>query len=146
MSFFDLPNADLDRADRGLAVYTWGEESYDGLGDALQERGDELNDETFGSVDQVGMRPPTFSPVQPPPTSHPMPLQGKTLISPAPPFPTTTAGPQKTPVSLPCRSWLHLRETTDSWLNPHPNAVRPHCVLLPHLSSSLQPLVLPHNL
>ena len=32
-----------------VAVYTWGEESYDGLGDALQEGGDELNDETFGS-------------------------------------------------------------------------------------------------
>ena len=31
-----------------VAVYTWGEESYDGLGDALQEGGDELNDETFG--------------------------------------------------------------------------------------------------
>lgn len=31
-----------------VAVYTWGEEGYDGLGDALQERGDELNDETFG--------------------------------------------------------------------------------------------------
>lgn len=38
-----------------LAVYTWGEESYDGLGDALHERGDELNDETFGGTDKVGM-------------------------------------------------------------------------------------------
>jgi hypothetical protein len=37
-----------------LAVYTWGEDSYDGLGDALQEGGDELNDETFGGVDEVG--------------------------------------------------------------------------------------------
>lgn len=37
-----------------LAVYTWGEESYDGLGDALHERGDELNDETFGGTDTVG--------------------------------------------------------------------------------------------
>jgi hypothetical protein len=37
-----------------LAVYTWGEESYDGLGDALQEGGDELNDETFGEAGQVG--------------------------------------------------------------------------------------------
>ncbi|KAJ3527260.1 hypothetical protein NM688_g8153 [Phlebia brevispora] len=37
-----------------VAVYTWGEESYDGLGDALQERGDELNDETFGGTGEVG--------------------------------------------------------------------------------------------
>lgn len=37
-----------------LAVYTWGEESYDGLGDALQEGGDELNDETFGGATTVG--------------------------------------------------------------------------------------------
>lgn len=37
-----------------LAVYTWGEEGYDGLGDALQERGDELNDETFGGTGVVG--------------------------------------------------------------------------------------------
>ena len=37
-----------------VAVYTWGEESYDGLGDALQERGDELNDETFGGTGTVG--------------------------------------------------------------------------------------------
>ncbi|KAF7770553.1 hypothetical protein Agabi119p4_6527 [Agaricus bisporus var. burnettii] len=54
MSFFDLPNSDLDKAAEDVAVYTWGDESYDGLGDALQERGDELNDETFGSVEQVG--------------------------------------------------------------------------------------------
>jgi Topoisomerase II-associated protein PAT1 len=37
-----------------LAVYTWGEDSYDGLGNALQEGGDELNDETFGGTDDVG--------------------------------------------------------------------------------------------
>jgi DNA topoisomerase 2-associated protein PAT1 len=37
-----------------LAVYTWGEESYDGLGDALQEGGDDLNDETFGATGEVG--------------------------------------------------------------------------------------------
>jgi DNA topoisomerase 2-associated protein PAT1 len=40
-----------------LAVYTWGEESYDGLGDALQEGGDELNDETFGVSGAVGQSP-----------------------------------------------------------------------------------------
>jgi len=37
-----------------LAVYTWGEDSYDGLGDALLEGGDELNDETFGGTGEVG--------------------------------------------------------------------------------------------
>jgi DNA topoisomerase 2-associated protein PAT1 len=37
-----------------VAVYTWGEESYDGLGDALQEGCDELNDETFGGTESVG--------------------------------------------------------------------------------------------
>ncbi|KAI0954891.1 hypothetical protein AcW1_006649 [Taiwanofungus camphoratus] len=37
-----------------IAVYTWGEEGYDGLGDELQERGDELNDETFGLIGEVG--------------------------------------------------------------------------------------------
>ena len=38
-----------------VAVYTWGEESYDGLGDALQEGGDELNDETFGGGGDIGV-------------------------------------------------------------------------------------------
>jgi hypothetical protein len=37
-----------------VAVYTWGESDYDGLGDALQEGGDELNDETFGGSGPVG--------------------------------------------------------------------------------------------
>jgi DNA topoisomerase 2-associated protein PAT1 len=67
MSFFgfDQPNSledekrkFLERGEHGLhddvAVYTWGEESYDGLGDALQEGGDELNDETFGGAGEVG--------------------------------------------------------------------------------------------
>lgn len=69
MSFFgfDQPNSLEDEKRRFLeggaqaalqqddvAVYTWGEESYDGLGDALQEGGDELNDETFGGTGQVG--------------------------------------------------------------------------------------------
>ena len=37
-----------------VAVYTWGEESYDGLGDVLQEGGDDLNDETFGGSGPIG--------------------------------------------------------------------------------------------
>ncbi|GBE86561.1 topoisomerase II-associated protein PAT1 [Sparassis latifolia] len=66
MSFFGFEQPDLESERRkflqgglsaqneDLAVYTWGEDSYDGLGDALQERGDELNDETFGSTGAVG--------------------------------------------------------------------------------------------
>lgn len=67
MSFFGLEQNDLEKEkqnflDGGLqesedvAVYTWGEDSYDGLGDALQEGGDELNDETFGGTGAVGER------------------------------------------------------------------------------------------
>lgn len=65
MSFFGFEQSlDLERDKRGfldtekekedIAVYTWGEDSYDGLGDELQERGDELNDETFGGMGAVG--------------------------------------------------------------------------------------------
>jgi DNA topoisomerase 2-associated protein PAT1 len=53
MAFFGLPERDLD-PDEDVAVYTWGEESYDGLGDALQEGGDDLNDETFGTAGPIG--------------------------------------------------------------------------------------------
>ncbi|KAG8835100.1 hypothetical protein FRC17_005221 [Serendipita sp. 399] len=35
-------------AEEDIAVYTWGDVSYDALGDALEETGDDLNDETFG--------------------------------------------------------------------------------------------------
>ena len=66
MSFFGLEASavDIERERevflRGglkedVAVYTWGEENYDGLGDELQEGGDELNDETFGSLGNIGM-------------------------------------------------------------------------------------------
>ena len=37
-----------------VAVFTWGEDGYDGLGEALQEGGDELNDETFGGSGAIG--------------------------------------------------------------------------------------------
>lgn len=40
-----------------LAVFNWGESDYDGLGNALQEGGDELNDETFGDSGPVGELP-----------------------------------------------------------------------------------------
>lgn len=65
MSFFGFEQNDLEQQDRrkfqdgslgsdDVAVYTWGEEGYDGLGDLLQEGGDELNDETFGGISTVG--------------------------------------------------------------------------------------------
>ncbi|KAJ7043466.1 topoisomerase II-associated protein PAT1 [Mycena alexandri] len=65
MSFFGLQENNLEeerqrirsgasRETEDVAVYTWGEESYDGLGDALQEGGDDFNDETFGSSGSVG--------------------------------------------------------------------------------------------
>lgn len=42
------------KADEDIAVYNWGEQDYDGLGDVLQEGGDDLNDETFGGSGPVG--------------------------------------------------------------------------------------------
>ncbi|KIJ65142.1 hypothetical protein HYDPIDRAFT_175171 [Hydnomerulius pinastri MD-312] len=65
MSFFGFESSNLEQDKKkflegglqeseDLAVYTWGEESYDGLGDALLEGGDELNDETFGATGAVG--------------------------------------------------------------------------------------------
>ncbi|KAG2355143.1 topoisomerase II-associated protein PAT1 [Suillus spraguei] len=65
MSFFGFERSNLEQEKKkflegglqeseDLAVYTWGEESYDGLGDALLEGGDELNDETFGETGVVG--------------------------------------------------------------------------------------------
>jgi hypothetical protein len=60
MAFFGLPerdllaDSDLLEPDEDVAVYTWGEESYDGLGDALHEGGDDRNDETFGSSGPIG--------------------------------------------------------------------------------------------
>ncbi|KAJ7066759.1 topoisomerase II-associated protein PAT1 [Mycena amicta] len=65
MSFFGLPDRNLEdererirngglHENEDVAVYTWGEESYDGLGDALQEGGDDFNDETFGGTGAVG--------------------------------------------------------------------------------------------
>lgn len=66
MSFFGFEQNDLEQERRrfkddrldstsDIPVYTWGvEEGYDGLGDGLQERGDDLNDETFGNLGEVG--------------------------------------------------------------------------------------------
>ncbi|KAL0579270.1 DNA topoisomerase 2-associated protein pat1 [Marasmius crinis-equi] len=61
MSFFGFEQTDLEKEKQqflhgklnasdinDLSVHVWGEESYDGLGDALEEGGDDLNDQTFG--------------------------------------------------------------------------------------------------
>lgn len=57
-----MPPGKLEQED--VAVYTWGEESYEGLGNAidqLDEQGDELNDETFGGAEPVGESGGTWS-------------------------------------------------------------------------------------
>ncbi|KAI6122319.1 topoisomerase II-associated protein PAT1 [Pisolithus croceorrhizus] len=65
MSFFGFATSSLEEEKKkflegglqeseDLAVYTWGDDSYDGLGDVLVEGADELNDETFGGVGEVG--------------------------------------------------------------------------------------------
>jgi len=72
MSFFGIDNNDLENGkrkylegklddDSDIPVYTWGTERYDGLGEVLQEGGDDLNDETFGGTDSVGMSDPLCS-------------------------------------------------------------------------------------
>ncbi|KLO11600.1 hypothetical protein SCHPADRAFT_998761 [Schizopora paradoxa] len=65
MSFFGFENKDLEEEkrrflagdlpqDEDIAVYNWGSEDYEGLGNALQEGGDDFNDETFGGTGPVG--------------------------------------------------------------------------------------------
>jgi DNA topoisomerase 2-associated protein PAT1 len=66
MSFFGFETDDPDNGRRqflddgplddrsDIPVYTWGADNYDTLGDALQEGGDDLNDETFGGSGPVG--------------------------------------------------------------------------------------------
>lgn len=65
MSFFGFENNNLEEEkrrflagdlpqDEDIAVYNWGTEDYDGLGNALQEGGDDFNDETFGGTGPVG--------------------------------------------------------------------------------------------
>lgn len=69
MSFFGIDNNDLENEKRNyldgtlddgsdIPVYTWGTDRYDGLGDVLQEGGDDLNDETFGGTGPVGVSRP----------------------------------------------------------------------------------------
>ena len=47
-------NGNGSMADDDIAVYNWGAADYDGLGSALQEGGDDFNDETFGGSGPVG--------------------------------------------------------------------------------------------
>lgn len=72
MSFFGIDNNDLENEKRkylegtlddgsDIPVYTWGTERYDGLGGALQEGGDDLNDETFGGTGPIGAPDPLCS-------------------------------------------------------------------------------------
>ncbi|KAG2011577.1 topoisomerase II [Coprinopsis cinerea AmutBmut pab1-1] len=98
MSFFDLPQRDLEEerrkflegdikdGDEDVPVFNWGEESYDGLGDALQEGGDELNDETFGNVGDVGkdfdFSQPAIPGYEPPPRPKQEPTKDE--VPPAP--------------------------------------------------------------
>lgn len=71
MSFFGIDNSDLENEKRKylegtlgdgseIPVYTWGTEGYDGLGDALQEGDDDLNDETFGHAGPIGSYGPLY--------------------------------------------------------------------------------------
>ena len=68
MAFFGLENNALEDEKRrfmegklgngeDIAVFNWGGDDYDGLGNALQEGGDDLNDETFGGTGPVGQCP-----------------------------------------------------------------------------------------
>jgi len=55
MSFFGFDTSlDKKAEEDDLAVYTWGEASYDGLRNALEDPGDAYNDETFGGTEPVG--------------------------------------------------------------------------------------------
>jgi DNA topoisomerase 2-associated protein PAT1 len=67
MSFFGFDNNNLIEKERRVArigpdlnanedivVYNWGADDYNDLGNALQEGGDDLNDETFGNSGPVG--------------------------------------------------------------------------------------------
>ncbi|KAG8878839.1 hypothetical protein FRB97_002166 [Tulasnella sp. 331] len=85
MAFFGF-DASLDTKaleDEDLAVYTWGEDSYDGLGDALDERGDTFNDETFGGEEPIGKDFDFTSQLQALPSKQP-PAQTIPLSSPSP--------------------------------------------------------------
>jgi len=40
--------------DRPISTYTWGQDSYDGLGDTLDDVADDNNEETFGVAFSTG--------------------------------------------------------------------------------------------
>ncbi|KAH9935957.1 topoisomerase II-associated protein PAT1 [Epithele typhae] len=100
MSFFGFDNHhDLEHERRkfleggahdDIAVVTWGEESYDGLGDALQEGGDDFNDETFGGGGRIG-KDFDFSGTALPEKRH----QQEHVPQPGPSFQQQSRAPQK---------------------------------------------------
>ncbi len=81
-----------------VAVYTWGEESYDGLGDALQEGGDELNDETFGTMGAIGTSRTVRIFCAHAPTSS---VQARTSISPVLAWPSMNSPLRRIPQTGP---------------------------------------------
>ena len=98
MSFFGIDNNDLENEKRkylegtlddgsDIPVFTWGTDRYEGLGEALQEGGDDLNDETFGGSGPVGAFDPLRSSKLPADDSF---AQARTLISPSQHFSPTT--------------------------------------------------------
>jgi DNA topoisomerase 2-associated protein PAT1 len=119
-----------------VAVYTWGDVSYDTLGDALQEAGDDLNDETFGGG-PIG----TFYFVRSPPFLSQL-LSGKDFdfsgtydatrqpTSAAGPAPTVASGDSKghsehqTPDFEPHQSHMYTA-SSNAWTSNDPNAALP---------------------
>jgi DNA topoisomerase 2-associated protein PAT1 len=121
MSFFGFERSNLEQEKKkflegglqeteDLTVYTWGEESYDGLGDALLEGGDELNDETFGGTGAVGKDFDFASQTLPAPVG---PTRGRF---------TPTAEPfrERTPV---VERTEHASKSRDRGLSPAPKSL-----------------------
>lgn len=108
MSFFDFQQNDLEQhkpksfdgrphQSEDMAVYNWGDENYDGLGDALQEGGDDLNDETFGGSGNVGEIFNPYLNLAPFPSYR---HQGRTSTSQIPYYPTTNEGQNQPTIRL----------------------------------------------
>ncbi|KAI0741955.1 topoisomerase II-associated protein PAT1 [Daedaleopsis nitida] len=103
-----------------VAVYTWGEESYDGLGDALQEGGDELNDQTFGASGDIGKDfdfSATALPEHQNPASHP--------AHPTQAGPSQHHAPQTTQKALTAEPSHSTSQLDAIWGNKSPFSVLP---------------------
>ncbi|KAG6890305.1 hypothetical protein C0995_009511 [Termitomyces sp. Mi166 len=138
MSFFGFEQHDLEQeklsfkdsaalASEDVAVYTWGEEGYDGLGDLLQEGRDELNDETFGDGVVVGKDfdfstpafPDPIKPVQEPQA----PVQEPAVQPPVKEQTSESSQPAHSGPSQPSRSIINSLEAI--WDNKSPFSVLP---------------------